>query len=361
MGMLTMEWEKTMKVMMQQLGWVSGFMMIALFLCVGCPKKGEPTDAGDALTQANQDPPPDYVVAMVDDTPLTWKEMDARAMGYMKEDIRQNHLMIPSNKLEEAKTYFRKRAISAFVLKTVTLNEANRENIRLSPADRAESMTALAHALKARNMTTNDFFNNGPLPPAQMRSEFEDGIMIDKLFKMKVGYNLNVSNEAVNAVIATLNATNNLKRAYLEDIRKKIEGGADFEALAKAFSECEQSKDKGGDLGEFTRGKLHKSLEVPAFALPVGKISPVIHSNVGYHILKVTAKMPAVPKTDTTPAVPESIRLSHIFIKQVPINRKAIMNTLLAEQFDKAKKAYYKELREKSKITCFIYPDMVFQ
>ena len=59
--------------------------------------------------------------------------------------------------------------------------------------------------------------------------------------------------------------------------------------------------------------------------------------------------------------VPESVRISHIFIRQVPVNRKAIMDTLLAEKFDKAKKAYYKELRDKAKITCFIYPDMVFQ
>ncbi|MBP5321024.1 MAG: peptidylprolyl isomerase [Kiritimatiellae bacterium] len=350
-----------MRMMMRQVTWAMGWMALALVFCVGCPKS-EKTDAPTAsIDAANQDPPPDYVVAMVDETPLTWKEMDARAMGYMKEDIRKNHLMIPTNKLEEAKTYFRKRAISAFVLKTVTLNEATKENIRLSPTDRAESMNALVQALKARNMTTNDFFNNGPLPPAQMRSEFEDGIMIDKLFKMKVGYNLSVSNDEVNAVIATLNATNNIKRAYLEDLRKKIEGGANFEELAKAFSEDEKSRDKGGDIGEFTRGKLHKSLEIPAFSLPVGKLSPVVHSNVGYHILKVTAKMPAVPKTETTPAVPESVRISHIFIRQVPVNRKAIMDTLLAEKFDKAKKAYYKELRDKAKITCFIYPDMVFQ
>lgn len=336
---------------------LSAFAIVAILS--GCGKKpASPAPAGNEASQ--KDPPPDYVVADVDGTTLTWSDMDARAMGYMSDDIKQKHLYIPTNRIDEAKKYFRQRAISAFVLKAVMLAEAARQNVQIDASDRREAYQALANALKSRNWTTNDFFNNGPLPPAKMRAEFEDGMMIDKLFKLKAGADLNVSAEESNAMVAQIQATNELKRASLENIRKQIAGGASFEELATKYSEDEKGKAKGGDIGEFPRGKLPKPVDEAAFSLPVGDISEVIHSDLGYHLIKVLGKMPAQPKTDTTPGVPETVHIAQIFIRQVPINRKRIMATILSGKYEAAKTAYYAKLREKSKISCFLYPDMVF-
>ena len=48
-------------------------------LLTGCPKSAPQNAEKEAAV--NQDPPPDYVVAMVNDTPLTWEEMERRAMS----------------------------------------------------------------------------------------------------------------------------------------------------------------------------------------------------------------------------------------------------------------------------------------
>jgi len=40
-----------------------------------------------------------------------------------------------------------------------------------------------------------------------------------------------------------------------EDIKKQIEGGADFAMMAKKYSSCPSGQD-GGDLGEFTPGQI---------------------------------------------------------------------------------------------------------
>ena len=69
-------------------------------------------------------------------------------------------------------------------------------------------------------------------------------------------------------------------------MRKQIiEGGiADFAELASKFSDC-SSGEKGGDLGTFGFGEMHKEFENAAFALKIGEISSIVESESGIHII----------------------------------------------------------------------------
>lgn len=63
-----------------------------------------------------------------------------------------------------------------------------------------------------------------------------------------------------------------------------------FDQLAKKFSEDPGSKERGGDLGVFTREKMVKEFSDQAFSTPIGQVSQPFKSNFGYHILKVNAR-----------------------------------------------------------------------
>jgi len=303
--------------------------------------------------------PPDYVVAMANGTPLSWADMEKRAMGYLKDDVEVNHLVIPTNRMAEAKEHFRRRSIKAFVFKTVMMEAAAREKIQLSEMDRREGLRSLATSLKSRNWTTNDFFLKGPMGEAMMRREFEDGLVIDKLLKQKVRDRLRVTDKEIAESVALLEATNQATRVKLEGIRKQLLDGADFGDTARTVSQC-PSAPQGGDLGEFKRGNMLKGLEQAAFTQEIGVIGPVIETRFGYHILKVTARTPATEATATSPSVPETVRVSHILLKSVPIDHKRMTDSIVRTKYKAGVDAYFRDLKSKSKIACFIYPDMAF-
>lgn len=72
------------------------------------------------------------------------------------------------------------------------------------------------------------------------------------------------------------------------DITEEIKSGEKtFEEAAEAYSMC-PSKDKGGDLGFFGRGKMVPAFENAAFELNVGEMTDKpVKTDFGYHIIKV--------------------------------------------------------------------------
>lgn len=82
------------------------------------------------------------------------------------------------------------------------------------------------------------------------------------------------------------------KKKQMEDILKQAKGGADFAELAKKYSEDPGSKDKGGEY-TFPKGRMVKEFEDTAFSLKPGEISDIVETTYGYHIIKLTEKIPA--------------------------------------------------------------------
>jgi len=84
-------------------------------------------------------------------------------------------------------------------------------------------------------------------------------------------------------------------KAKAEDLLKQIKEGADFVALAKDNSDC-PSAAKGGDLDFFGKGQMVPPFDKAAFAMETGKISELVETRFGYHIIKVTDRKEAGTK-----------------------------------------------------------------
>lgn len=77
----------------------------------------------------------------------------------------------------------------------------------------------------------------------------------------------------------------------IEEIKAKLDKGEDFGKLAEEFSECPSGKQNKGMLPPFTRGQMVPEFEKAAFALQKsGDLSPIVKTNFGYHIIKLSGK-----------------------------------------------------------------------
>lgn len=85
-------------------------------------------------------------------------------------------------------------------------------------------------------------------------------------------------------------------KAKIEDLLKRARGGEDFAELAKEYSEDPGSKAQGGEY-VFGRGRMVKEFEDAAFSLEDGKTSDVVQTQYGYHIIKLSERIPAETKS----------------------------------------------------------------
>ncbi len=72
-----------------------------------------------------------------------------------------------------------------------------------------------------------------------------------------------------------------------DKLKEQIEGGADFEEVAKEHSTCPSGK-SGGDLGEFSPGQMVPEFDKVVFSEEVGKVHGPVKTDFGYHLIEIT-------------------------------------------------------------------------
>ena len=121
------------------------------------------------------------------------------------------------------------------------------------------------------------------------------------------------------------------KLAQIQAALSLVKGGENFADVARKFSEDPGSKEQGGDLGFFERGRMVPEFETAAFGLATNQVSDVITTHYGYHVIKAIERKPAGERT----------------YAEVKDNIETYLKNLHGQQIAQQ---YLKELRDKTKV-----------
>ncbi len=84
--------------------------------------------------------------------------------------------------------------------------------------------------------------------------------------------------------------------AKIQAIAAQLAAGANFEKLAREYSQDEGSVASGGDLGTVPRGEFVPEFDQVLFSLKPGQVSAPVKTRFGYHLIKLIAiEEPKVP------------------------------------------------------------------
>lgn len=115
--------------------------------------------------------------------------------------------------------------------------------------------------------------------------------------EFKVGERVNASHILISPTKKNDAQADAEAKAKAEDILKQLKGGANFAELAKKYSDDPGSKEQGGSLGWFEKGRMVPEFEAAAFALNnKGDLTGPVKTSFGYHIIRLDGKEPAHTK-----------------------------------------------------------------
>jgi peptidyl-prolyl cis-trans isomerase C len=249
------------------------------------------------------------MIAKVNGTSITASDIEKEVTNI----VAQYQGQMPPEQIESMMPNIKKQALETQINKIILVAEADAQSIQPTPEQVKEELDSVISRFPSETAFEEQLVKVG-IPKTQIEDGIEQQIKINMLIGQSIAkeditvtedelttfYQENPESfqapEQVQAAHILFkfeeNAPQSLKdqkRLEMAGILGRIEKGSDFGEMAKAHSDC-PSKEQGGDLGLFERGKMVKPFEDAAFNLNAGELSDIVESPFGYHLIKVLDK-----------------------------------------------------------------------
>ncbi|NTW06731.1 MAG: hypothetical protein HGA29_02685 [Syntrophaceae bacterium] len=267
----------------------------------------------------------DKIIAVVNDEVITLKEFNEVLEPYLKRIEETYQGKDKAIAIKQTKDAILQRLIDNLLIEY----EAKKRGTNIKDE---EVMNVLKDMLARQNIGMKDYLKKLEKEGTSLeavKSEIRSQLMRMRLMRLEVKSKIIVSDqeigeyydqhrdeyegkEAVRIKQILLLIPPNASKAAIaklkEDagkIQKRASGDESFDSLAAKYSQGPAAA-QGGDVGFIEKGGMIPEIEAAAFSLPQGRISSVIQSSVGFHIIKVIDKRGAGYKPITV--VREEIR-----------------------------------------------------
>jgi len=208
------------------------------------------------------------------DLALAWKQMETDYPAHVREAQSRFQEEMAKEGLTAKK--FEDRIRDQLLTNQLTQSEVRS---RMKPPTEAD-LKALFDKVLA------ELQNKAPKDPAQS----DDLAELSRYFSSQTGEKVRARHILIRVPKDAAFKDKSAALKKIQDIRQQIEKGADFEDMARKYSDDKPSAEKGGDLGVLSRGQTVPPFEKVAFELAVGKLSQPVETDFGYHLIQVEEK-----------------------------------------------------------------------
>lgn len=228
----------------------------------------------------------------VNDRQISKSEFDAAFTRTLK----PGQELAPGERQELARAF-----LTELIDRELALAEARRRNLTVSPAELAAALDEYRRDYPAAGFEA--LLRERGLTLEAWQAESRENLMLGKLTDQVVGERSRVGDMEIDAYYTA-------HRAEFDrpaQVRARQIVVADQEAGARVLAQLRKGEPfaevarreslspdgaEGGDLGFFGRDEMPPEFDA-VFTLPVGKLSPLVKSDYGYHLFLVEEKRPA--------------------------------------------------------------------
>lgn len=165
-------------------------------------------------------------------------------------------------------------------------------------------------------------------------AEFEKKVVIQFVLQNKLAEKIGTDKTSIESI-----------RVKAQSVLDELKAGGDFATLAAKYG-ADGTKDRGGDLGWFSKGDMVPEFENVAFALKKGELSQtLVETQFGFHIVQTMDKKTEKVKDENGKTVnQEQVQARHILFAFPNLNE------ILSEDLKKANIKVYGKINNPFKI-----------
>ncbi|MDN4054128.1 peptidylprolyl isomerase [Massilia sp. YIM B02763] len=276
----------------------------------------------------------DSVYVIINDEVITKREVDQR-VAEITQRLQAQQAQLP------APDDLRRQVVEAMITERAQLQLAKEMGVRVGDTelDRAIGRIAENQKMSVQDMR-NAMEKEGMTFPA-FREQIRNEIMMQRLIDHEVDSKLQVSEAEIDTYLAAekaaaaerveMNISQILvripenaspeqiaaRKARADEVARQLRTGADFAKMAATYSDAPDAL-KGGEIGWRDPDRLPPLFAGELRKMKPGQVTPVLRTNVGFHILKMADVRKQAPQQPQGEAVIQQTHARHILLKVTP-------------------------------------------
>ena len=289
----------------------------------------------------------DSVYVIVNDEVITNREVDRRINEYTQR-ARAASMQLP------APDDLRRQAVEAMISERAQLQLAKEMGVRVSDTELDRAIGRIAESQKMSVQELRNQAEKEGMSYAAFREQIRNEIMMSRLTDHEVDSKIQVSEAEIDTYLAAEKAAAAdrvemdiaqimvripenaspeqiaARKARADEVARQLRTGADFAKMAATYSDSPDAL-KGGAVGWRDPDRLPPIFANELRKLKAGQITPVIRTNVGFHIIKLANERKLAEAQKADQAVVQQTHARHILLKITPTQSEEDARKKLAD------------------------------